>query len=195
MIDFFIVLACGIGLIIKIAQERRNKRENDRVIALNLKWWNDKRNELCATPAESEEILASYYKGYMNAVTEVDEALIRVYGLNYRDSIILIYKDTATGDKSVDFKFWLRQLLYAKHGKLDPDMWCSPYPLGGGKFIKINTCLCKEIESYLHKAGHTEMLLGSFMPKERIENPVYSYNQNEMRWLCPYAWGDRHRLW
>ena len=74
-------------------------------------------------------------------------------------------------------------------------MWHPQYPLGGGKFIKINVGLCREIERYLHKAGHTEMILGSTMPISRINNPEYAWGMNKMSWLCPGAWGENHRLW
>ena len=195
MLDFFIVLFGGSYLASNMINERRTKRENDRVRSAFLEWNKLKRAELAATKEESDTILSNYKTDQRMAMAEVADALVRVYGPNYEDTIQALYRNVVNGDKSVDFRFWLRQLLYAKHCKLDPEMWYPSYPLGGGKYIKINVGLCKEIEKYLHDAGHKEMLLGSPMPADRIDNPCFSPIQNKMEWMCPGAWGNNHRLW
>lgn len=197
LIDLFMILFGGGFSAYKVFSEKQTRAANDYIIKSNLNWRNEKQKELGAPYQEYEQLEKSLYRQPSRdfAIKEVEDALKRIFGSDYRSGIKEAYKDIYPGaSDEFHFDYWLPRLVMAKRGKLDP-LACYGYRLGGGKFIKINVGFCREIEHYLHKAGHTEMLLGTIMPADRIDNPLYRPTENQMEWMCPGAWGNKHKLW
>lgn len=171
--------------------------ESERKIRIN--WEQGKYKELAPTYDEYKALEKLAFYNTDKAKAEVEDALIRVFGINYNTVIANTYKINTCGishsPMAGNFKSWLFELLLAKRGKIDQYLPFG-YELGSSDgFLDINILLCHEIERYIHDSGHTEMKLGSSRSLSELHNLDYSFTLNVMRWISPIDTDRSHRLW
>lgn len=199
MWDFLIALFGIPYYVFKYLNEVHTHKFNEQALQNRLEWEKNKYNELAPSKDEQDRLFKLAFYNPSRAMPMVEDALARIFGADYKMGIKRHYKGCVEGSPYSpmpgNFKFWLYQLLLAKSGKLDPEMRMRRFELGDSRHIKVNVGFCREIERYLHQAGHTELRLYSPLTRDKIDSVTNSSVLTTMMWGVFENASDYHRLW
>lgn len=166
MWDFLYLLFAGTCIFTKYNSEKVF-RDNYESISHDRSQWNKEMIEKLSPPQEEYQDIINRIEFKPGvAMEEVSDALIQVFGQDYKTVFSEKYFTSSYKETIYDYhhrtKFWLRQLILAKHGYIDPKYASFGYKYTNSSLRDTNIKMCQQIENYLHLSGHNDMYLYAY---------------------------------